>query len=1136
MVLAIAVDAFPQTGQISGTITDVSGAVVPTVDVTVINKDQGVERSTKSNESGYYAVPLLPPGNYMVRVEANGFETVTRDRVVLDVTQAIRLDFQLQVGPVKQQVNVSAAALQVDTARTEIGEVITGSHMTEMPLNGRSFTDLLALQPGVIPVISPEDYGYSSPSGELNPGNLSVNGQREEANGFMVNGGNTNEVAGNGATVVPDLDSIAEFRIQTSNFEAAYGNYSGGLVNVVTKSGTNQFHGDVFEFLRNPNLDARNFYSPSRAVLHRNQFGGTIGGPIRRDKVFFFADYQGTREVQGVDTGLIPVPSQADRTGNLSDRASQLTGTVSGPFWANTLSQELGYPVSLGEPYYTSGCTAPSQCVFPNAIIPSSAITPPSAALLKYIPLPNYPGGYFTTSAYDSTLRDDKLSYRTDASTRWGTLSGYYHFDDYTSFNPYAGGNLPGSSSATVPGRAQQLNLGDTKSIGPSTVNELRLNYTRLAWVRGLPVGGVGPTLSSLGITRVVPTDPAEEGVPNVNFNNFTFGVFPYSRAQINNTFQVMDNFSKVYGTHSARFGGEFRTSQMDQFSNEMANGLWYFYGTQTGLDFADYLLGTDSSYTQNEHTPMYMRAHYYALYAQDSWRVLPGLTVNYGVRWERGTPWWELHNELPVVDYGVQSAAMPYAPPGYLLPGDPGVPHTASPTRPHDFAPRLGLAYSPKAEGGISRSLFGGPGKSSVRASYGIFFMTTEGAPAFWMIGTPPFGYSYGSPVPSFFAQPFVNVGDGVSHGQRYPTPIAPLNVSPSHPYTLSAADWQKLFEPLTANFYDRTNRDPYAEHYVFALERQFGGNTMLSLDYVGAQGHFLSTLQQVNPGIASTCLSVSQPSEVMPGTATCGPFGEGGVYYPVTGGVINGTRAPFGQAFGYMGLMSHMANSMYNGLEVYLRHTSGRARLLVGYTYSKSMDNASAWDDTPNPFNYKVTKALSFWDMTHNFVASYSYELPFDKLLRANRATRGWVLTGITRFATGQPVYMTESDDNSLNASGVDTPDRSPGKILADTNPRDGEPYFNIALFTPEHLGQIGTSNRRFFHGPGINNWDLALLKNLKLTESKSVQFRAEFFSTFNHAQFGEPDGNVDDSTFGLVTGASGQRIGQVAVKLFF
>src|SRR6202044_639359 len=476
-------------GSISGTVTDSTGAVVAKALVTVTNMDTGVQQAVTTDEKGFYSFLDLPVGRYTLLVLNKGFKPYARTNVVIDVNSVLSINPTLEVGEKTDTVSVTDNSVHVETSSSQLGEVITGMQMTTVPLNGRSYTDLLALQPGVAPVSSitsetVQDVGASAlnPSGDLNPGTISINGQREFANVFIVIGSDVEEDVNMGAAIVPNLDSIAEFRILTSNFDAEYGEFSGGQINVVTKSGTNQFHGDVFEFLRNTNLDARNYFSPTRGTFDQNQFGGTFGGPIRKSKIFFFADYQGTRSTQGVDTGQIPVPSLLDRSGQLSDLASSLTGTVTGQNWANLLSQKLGYAVSPGEPYYTAGCASSSQCVLPNAAIPTSAWSAPAKNLLQYIPPPNVGDTNFATSDFNQTLRDDKGAYRLDYNSRWGLLSAYYFLDDYTLNNPYpvaqSGASLPGFNALYL-GRSQLLSLSDTKTLGSTSVNEFHFSYLR---------------------------------------------------------------------------------------------------------------------------------------------------------------------------------------------------------------------------------------------------------------------------------------------------------------------------------------------------------------------------------------------------------------------------------------------------------------------------------------------------------------------------------------------------------------------------------------------------------------------------------------------------------------------------------
>jgi hypothetical protein len=680
----------------SGVITDPSGAALPAAQIVIHNLDSGAEQSGTSNEQGWYEF-LAAPGHYRIEISSPGFATYARADLQLGPTASLRVDAALQVASKSEEVLVSLDNTQIDTASTQVGEAISQQKMTAVPLNGRSYTDLLALQTGVIPMSSAQSNAVvmsgctsTPPSGDLNPGNMSVSGQRETANGFFVNGSSVEEAFNNTASVVPNLDSIAEFRVLTSSFDAEYGNFSGGQVLVVTKTGTNNLHGSAFGFFRNTNLDAQNYLGTERAKYDRRQYGGTAGGPALKDKLFFFADYQGTNMTQGVETGLVSVPSLANRQGDLGDVASQLSGTVSGKYLASLLGTRLGQSVSAGEPYYTSTCASTADCVFPNAKIPASAWSAPAKALLKYIPTPTSGTNTFSTSAQNQTLGDNKAALRMDLNTKLGTFSAYYFRDGYRLNNPYptsqGGANVPGFSALST-GRAQLVNLGWTKPWGSSTVNELHFSYIRNANKIGQPIGGLGVSLSEQGFVSgtgtlgIVPLNPSAEGVENVSFNDFTIGVDVTGERQVNNTYQWTDNLSKIIGKNTLKFGIDFHIDQVNIDSNSINNGAFVFQGTETGLDFADYLIGTASNYEQGDANPFYLRNKYIGIFAQNSWQATRNLTFNYGLRWDVLPPWHEKYNQIQTFVLGQQSEVYPGAPEGLVFPGDVGIPKTLAPT-----------------------------------------------------------------------------------------------------------------------------------------------------------------------------------------------------------------------------------------------------------------------------------------------------------------------------------------------------------------------------------------------------------------------------------------------------------------------
>lgn len=1217
LVVAIAFASI--NGSISGVVQDPGGSVIPGATVTVTETQTGVKSQTVTDSKGFYNFPDLPIGNYDVEIQSGGFKTFRQTGVVVDANSALRVDATLQIGQKNESVVVNSDAVHVETESTQNGEVIEGKKILAVPLNGRSYTDLLSLQPGVVPSAykaQAPDTNNRNPSGDLNAGNQSVNGQRESANGFQVNGANVVEGRNNGTGIIPNLDSLEEFRIITNNFDAEYGNYSGSQVNVATKAGTNSFHGSAFEFNRNTAFDARNFFDPAHTIgdFKRNQFGGTFGGPIRRDKVFFFADYQGTRQIVG-NTVTTRVPSTSvfpDANGNadtlslFQDQSPSGSATVKGGDWPAILSGRLGYAVTPGEPYWTPTCTSTAQCVFPGGVIPKGAISPIAKNLLPALSFLNAPSGSgLFTSSLPSRLNDDKGAIRVDSNTRFGSVYAYYFLDDFTLNNPVPangiGANVPGFADSST-GRSQLFTLGVTKTLGATTVNEFHLSYLRIAADLNQPVGGLGAgTLSSLGFLApsgsgatfnggIGPVNAALEGVPSISFSKLgtTIGVPNISTGQFNNTYQIQDNFTKVLGTHTLKFGAGFHYDQINERNFFAENGAFLFDGTETGVDFVDFLIGAVGSganqgFIQASQQLLDSRSKYFGTFFQDSWRVKSSLTFNYGLRWEFGQPWYDTQNKIDTIVPGQQSVVFTKAPKGLLFPGDKGIPQTLAPTQYTAFSPRLGLAYSPATSSGLLSKLTGGPGRTSIRAGFGIFYSAFEDLSQFQEVGDVPFGLFWSPGGQKLFESPYIDRVTGPD-GQKFPFTL-PVGATAGNPN--STFDFSQFF-PLTGNAevaFNSKNRLPYAEHFDFSMQRQISANTVFSLGYVGTAGHKLITFVNSNPSINGLCLYLSNPSNLAAGSNVCGPGNEDSGPFVLANGVpdfpgfpgvrsfattrlLAGLNSPSDSvvAFGSNAYEKTIANSAYHSFQATLRHTSKQGEFLLGYTYGKCLDNSSGLEDPTNPFNPKVSRGLCLFDVQHNFVASFSANLPFDRLFRANggwakRVAGGWQLSGITTFATGLPVQLSEGNDVSLAGSiGTDIPQLTgTGKLLAggafsSTNPRSGLPYFNncvlselqannqacpagaVPFFDFEQPGQIGNANRRFFHGPGLNNWDMALSKSISFTESKALDLRFEAFNIFNHAQFQNPNGSIDSSNFGIITAANPPRILQIAGKFHF
>jgi hypothetical protein len=1178
--IAIAVRA-DTVGSISGTVTDQTGAVIPDTMVTALNLDTTVQQTTKTNANGFYNFAALPVGRYEIEVIREGFEPYKRTGLVVDVNSQLRADITVSMGGQSEEVVVSATSVQVETQSTQMGDVETGQVITAVALNGRSFTDLLSLQPSIVPMSTQTNDSVVmagvtvaiTPSGNLNAGNQSINGQREDANGFLVNGSDVKELMNGGTAIIPNLDSIAEFRVLTNNFDAEYGNYAGGIVNVVTQSGADQIHGDVFEFLRNTDLDAKSFFATRRDTYQQNQFGGTLGGPIKKGKVFFFGDYQGTRTVEGLETGLVNVPSAAELQGNFADTG--ISGLVQGAGLAAQLQNSLGYPVSSGEPYFTQGCTS-ATCVFPNATIPQSAWTVPTQHLLQYIPPPNAGPNTFSGEG-DERLRDDKASFRMDTnSTRWGNFSAYYFFDYYHVINPFpsgqGGASIPGFSGINF-GHSQLISLSNTKTFGTSWVNEAHFSFMRSHNVVGQPSGGLGVSLASQGFNTnpaqggILPLAPQFEGVENTVFQgDFVMGVPITNVNQANNTFSVNESLSKVLGSHTIKGGFEVSYEQVNVIPNAIFDGTFIFDGYQTGNNFADFLIGAPNQFNQQDSASYYPRHKYAAWYGQDSWHIKSNLTFNYGLRVELMQYWSEKYDQVPTFNPGEQSNVYPNAFPGLVYPTDPGIPNTLVPEK-FRFAPRFGLAYSPNKSGGLLGKILGGSGSSSIRAGYGIMNSVIEGNTLGVDEPQPPYGLS-GTVFNGLYAAPY-NLADGTIAASPYPLTFPPLNATASHPNPIPFNNVYNPQSGMTAP--PPWNTYPYTEDYFLSFERQLPWQTVLSISYAGSESHHLLLVYSANPGNPALCMALNQPG-ILPAGATCGPGGENtnynlaqaftfnGVTFPA-GTVLQGTRfglnpnlinsnVTAGNYFGNDDYDGSIGNSNYNALQVTVRSSVKSLTYSLSYTYSKSIDQGSSISDAVDPFNFNFTRALSAWNLKHNFVATYDYRLPLQRLSnRFRRALEGWEISGVTRAASGFPVTLSTNGDNSLQGSSpngvnnryLDLPDFAGQPLKISSNPRaNGLQYFNPGAFASNATGTPGNVARRFFSGPGMFNTDAVLHRNFEIREGKVLQLRLEVFNLFNHVQFFGPaavNGDVDNTQlFGKVQTSAAPRLMQLAAKFTF
>jgi hypothetical protein len=1239
-------------GRILGRISDPSGAVLSNTRVTATNDATGVTHDSASNDSGDYVFPELPVGTYSLTFDLTGFKKAIRHGITLDVNQVITLNMTMQLGATQEVVDVTSEAPLVETSSTQLGAVVNNRSVNELPLNARDTYQFLQLQPGVQSQLGSSGgtfYGSDS------AGAVSVNGGRSRANNFSVNGGDANDQFVNLPTVQPTPDAIEEFRVISNTFDAEYGRNSGAVVNVVTKSGTNQWHGNVYEYFRNKVLNAQGFLNTEKPQFNQNQFGGTFGGPIKKDRTFFFTSYEGRRIRQGISSDLVFVPTPQERTGDFS-LGTAFGGAISDQFVADTLNGRPGCTgaiTALGGATPAAGVNWGGQGgVFPTNVIPTECQDPVAIDLLRFVPAANRPDGSFQSVPTKSD-NANQFTVRIDHHINdHQNFSFYYYFDDGDALAPFynfqaSGANIPGFG-ARVASRYQQYNPSHTWTITNSLVNEARFTYMRegqLTFQHPQMTNAVQSSCSSAaaqavcfngtsdssainslitssltdptkaGITTGLPT--SHTGVPFVavsggfQIGNGWEGELP----QVGNSFMWADNLTWVKGNHTAKFGVDVRRSRFDQTLYYNVNGQLTFDSSTSNAVLADnnypgYLLGLADNYVQGSAQRENVRSTGVYLFAQDSWKIKPSLTLNYGLRWELDTPLADVLHHVQTFRPGQNTTKYPcyltpdeqnafgasdcasagVLPTGLVVPGDKGVPPGMTQTYFKAFAPRIGIAWSP-----------GHSGRTSIRAGWGLFYNPMEQLVLEQFGAEPPFGGSTFLPS-TFFNTPFV-----AQSGFVNPNPFNGI-LSPA-PGTQT--DWASFRPMLLYGDFQPRMRTQYTAQYNLTVQHELAKDVVMQLGYVGSQGHRLLASHDINPGNPQTCLDLNnistywagQGNDALANAYSCGPFFADNQFVLPANSIPTGytLHMPYGSAATYgpgnpalnlVGLRPYsspncdptgapfttgtgcpvdgipifsnifaedtIAASAYNALQASLEKRFSRGlQLQAAYTFSKSLDWASSFEETVNPFNYKASRALSLFNSAQRFVINFVWDLPVPKYSGlAGKVLDDWQVSGIVQFQSGFPMRVQTQDDNELISSlfflGAGAPQmngRTPQtlnpKILTDSNGAPCTPpfasdcahrYLNLSQFSDPTLGTFATTPRSICCGPGENQWDLTFSKSIAISEARYFQFRTDIFNVFNKTEFYNPDGNFSNTTFGQVLQARDPRLVQFALKFYF
>lgn len=1132
-------------GSIRGTVTDPSGAAVPGAIVTATNVATGIATRATTSSTGSYVFPQLQIGTYNVSIASPNFKTFETAGIKLDLDQVYSLNVKLELGAVSEQVTVEANPTQVETTSMQLGTVVTGNQIVDIPLNGRNWTQLMQLQPGVM-----------SSSDRFGVGAYSTNGSETQQNSFLINGTDSNDTSLNTPLVIPSPDAIGEFSMVTSTLNPEYGRNSGAIVNAAIKNGTNQFHGDVFEFYRDTFLDAKSWFESSAAPFHQNQFGGTIGGPIIKDHTFFFFSYQGTRNVIPEGYTAPTVFSPAERTGDFSADATLPNSTNAIPF-AMYGDSASPCPVSGGVQCQPGGATPLTYAdLFSTGVIPAQDLNPLAVKLMnQYVPLPNAANGLYQFNPTDSGKTDQYLGRIDEKISDRDALWFYGLYQNHPDIEtlPFTGATVPGFTE-TNQRHTYQDTVSWTHTFSPTTLNEARFGYLRFNFVAVDPQQTINP--ANYGFTGISSNQaPQYQQLPIMSVTGYFELGFSSNGPQprIQNTYQVVDNFSKVAGHHTLKFGFNMDRLEINNPFYNNLNGNYAYQGSgifTTGNPGADFLLGVPDSFTQGSGSIIRARGREYYSYGQDQWQVRPNLTLTMGLAWDIETPYKNLYDGGEVMSNfipGEQSTVFPTAPLGVVFPGDPGMtiyggPHIHYKT----FAPRFGFAWSP----GDLHNL-------SVRGGIGIYYNRYEEETALQTLANPPFSLTTNGSgqagAPPGFVNPYISQ-NSVAIG-TIPVVTTGASPFPFAPPTPGSSPSFAPFEPLGFNMnVEAFNmQPPRTTNFNLNVQYQVSKSTIAQIGYVGSLGRHLLGAYNLNPagqypGINPAAVAMGCTSDFFLNNCTGGATFQ---YGALT------------SAIGQPGIQTTDYSSNYNSLQASIqRRMSDGLQFGVAYTWSRYFDYTSNLENSafngPGINNFSVAQNYgpSANDAPQRLVVNFTYTLPFYKFGHHFRAlTDGWNLTGIGTFQSGFPVEVYSLGYNDLQWSYPDAYYANPahGQLTGQAldinhNPRNNtigglqNYWLNPNAFTIAPNGTTGNANRNPFYGPGLNFWDMALEKDIHITEAKYFELRLETFNTFNHAQFAQPDGYVGDPNFGRVLGVQGAttngdgRVVQLGGKFYF